>query len=252
MILVSGRSRRIWRAASTPLRLGILISIMTISGESSFASCTTCHPSWASPTTSISGCSLISALSPCRTIPWSSAITILIFLPPCFCVVSPLQRGRERYACSVSGGRLNLHAAAQVFEAFADVVEAETAFFIQKKNAGLRRDKTDAVVLCAYQNPVFALLDIHPQGGRLRIFDNVDCQLPDRPEEQHLEIGAELDVLRVRSDATFDAVLLFNLLEKPLLDGGVETEFVQGRVAQLECQRVGVCDCPVDSGTDAL
>src|SRR5579862_639918 len=72
----SGRLPKIWRAASSPLRLGIPISRRQTSGLNSSAILTASRPSFASEQTSQAGWSSSNERIPCLAISWSSAIRI--------------------------------------------------------------------------------------------------------------------------------------------------------------------------------
>src|SRR5437868_714960 len=67
-------------------------SITTTSGSSVCAQLTAVKPSLASPTTSMSGCALISSLMPSRTVSWSSAIMIRRLLMASYLLAGLIER----------------------------------------------------------------------------------------------------------------------------------------------------------------
>src|SRR5437867_7908509 len=81
-----GAEREIRRVASMPFSSGIATSMTTTSGSKRSASSTASRPVPASPTTSMSCCESSISRKPCRTIAWSSANKIRIFLCMVFAV----------------------------------------------------------------------------------------------------------------------------------------------------------------------
>src|ERR1700755_813164 len=78
----SGACRLISRVACSPVRFGIFTSRIARSGRSRIARSRASAPSAASATTSMSRWRSSNSPSPDRTIPWSSAISTLIWEPP--------------------------------------------------------------------------------------------------------------------------------------------------------------------------
>src|ERR1700722_7476310 len=77
---VRGHRSRIIRVASLPLREGMAISMRTTSGRSSIARRTASRPSSTRAMTSMSACASTNLRKPSATMPWSSAISTLIFM----------------------------------------------------------------------------------------------------------------------------------------------------------------------------
>src|SRR5690606_36640734 len=94
------------RVALSPPPLGMLMSMRTMSGRCWATRSSTSSPSWASPTTSMSGSSDKILTSPCRSSGWSSAMTMRIDI----LVPRPLLRRAPRAALPLPGAFGHPHA----------------------------------------------------------------------------------------------------------------------------------------------